>query len=80
MRRGDGFFVPEGVGNADRIALINSEKWHYWTRSPNLFHSLNLRYVSRDGELSYDGACLSDRGVRPALNLKSNTLVSAIRD
>ena len=35
-----------------------------------------VRYVDSDGSLNYRSACVGDRGVRPALTLKSDLLVS----
>ena len=74
----------DGVGNVKRLASIGGKTCWYWTRSPA---SLNLGLVRR---VSYIGDFLNDftynstssdpGGVRPALNLKSEILVSEIKD
>ncbi len=74
-----------GASNADRIAQLRGTNWSYWTRSPDFIHSELLCSIGTGGELCFDGEeCIvldgfandSSIGVRPALNLKSETLVS----
>jgi hypothetical protein len=60
--------------------MIGGKRWWYWTRSPG-FAAGWEESVARNGALLpfrfvYDAS----GGVRPALNLKSETLVSEIRN
>lgn len=66
-----------GAENELRIANLGSDSCAYWTRSPNRHFTQTVRQVSRSGEfaLNYD-AFNYHVGVRPALNLQANTLVS----
>ncbi len=58
---------------------IYGNNWFYWTRSPDLEYGYLLRCVYTNGDFSDDLAHYSDYGVRPAVNLKSDILVSEIR-
>ena len=70
-----------GKGNEDRIGLINGNVWHYWTRSPGPRQwDFFVRIVYNTGEFYSHNASNESFGVRPALNLKSETLVSENRD
>jgi len=64
--------------NAKRIAGINGKTWYYWTRSPRLGYTgrAGMCIVSYAGDFAFDYARHADCGVRPALNLKSDTLVT----
>jgi len=88
---GEAYLYFKREDNIDRVATIRGESWPYWTRSPvkgpwpDEVAYINVRYVSDKGDISaftmsalfVDG---NDRpvGVRPALNLKSDILVSVI--
>ncbi len=71
----------QGAGDAKRVARLGGETPWYWTRSPDSYYGNYVRYVYYAGEfynvLLY--ASNDDGGVRPALNLKSEILVSEIR-
>ena len=56
--------------------LSTSKGWYYWLRSPYASSAYYVRFVSRDGSLNYDIAYDGYFGVRPALNLPSDILVS----
>lgn len=57
-----------------------NDPWYYWLRSPLAALSYNVRRVHAAGSLYYDYACHGDNGVRPALNLESDILVSDTPD
>lgn len=64
-----------------RVALLNGENSWYWVRSPESNNGLFTLYVNVDGGFKYSlYAYYSSLGVRPALNLKADTLVSKISD
>ncbi len=68
-----------------RVALLGGHRMHYWLRSPFSDFGYSVRNVSTSGELYHYGfrfnyANFGGNGVRPALNLKSKTLVSEIRN
>ena len=69
-----------GAGDAKRIALLGGEVRWYWIRSPASGNGTCVRSFSGAGEFSYGLASPGYHGVRPALNLKSETLVSEIRN
>jgi hypothetical protein len=70
-----------GANDAKRVALLGGEADSYWTRSPGSFYGYVLRCVNRDGVFycTSHANFRSSLGVRPAVNLKSDTLVSEIR-
>jgi len=70
----------QGADDAKRIAKLLGETMFYWTRSSDSDYGSYVRYASNAGEF-YDfcDACYSNHGVRPALNLRSDALVSEIR-
>jgi hypothetical protein len=71
----------QGADNARRVAIISGETELYWTRSPDTYSGSHVRFVSLDGKFfHYYGAGYSGYAVRPALNLKSEILVSEIRN
>ena len=61
-------------------SLSASQFWYWWLRSPNSSNANNVRFVYSVGSLysvsAYDGS----GGVRPALNLSSDILVSDAPD
>ncbi len=62
---------PSAIGNA----------WHWWLRTPNSSYAYHARAVYLDGALSsYGYAHLGNVGVRPALNLPSDLLISDSAD
>jgi hypothetical protein len=56
--------------------LATSKGWHYCLRSPYASCSDYVRLVFMDGSESYSNAFIGYYGLRPALNLPSNILVS----
>jgi hypothetical protein len=71
-----------GAGYAKRIAHLGGETWWYWTRSPDSRNGSSVRVICRAGTF-YDFIAsdyIDIHGVPPALNLKSETLVSEIRN
>jgi hypothetical protein len=66
------------AGNAKRIARLGGTDLWYWTRSPDLGVGRYVRNVGNHGVFFYNYADGILVGVRPALNLKSETLVSEI--
>ncbi len=68
----------QGAGDAKRIA---GETFWYWTRSPASDFSYEcVCGVASYGAFGMGTAVAAEGGVRPALNLKSDTMVSKIRD
>lgn len=61
-------------------ALAASKAWYYWLRSPYASHSYYARYVYSSGTLNNSNAYNGYFGVRPALNLSSDILVSDTTD
>ncbi len=62
---------------------IYGNNWYYWTRSPYSDYGTFVRRVGSEGAfdnfyLDFSAAIRSNYGVRPALNLKSEILVSEI--
>jgi len=70
----------QGDSTANRAARFGAETWRCWTRSPDAHVSFVVRHISPDGGFYSYAADVSDYGVRPALNLKSDILVSEIRN
>ncbi len=64
-----------------RVAKLAGEPHTYWTRTPGS-RSFGTRVlcVNIDGAYGNDGAGVDIRGVRPALNVKSDTLVTKVRN
>lgn len=60
--------------------LTTSKAWYWWLRSPNAGNSHNVRHVFSSGALYNSLACYGGYGVRPALNLSSDILVSDTAD
>lgn len=62
--------------NYTTSGLSSSKPWYYWLRTPHASSAGIVRSVDSDGSL-YDGSAYGgDLGVRPALNLPSDILVS----
>jgi hypothetical protein len=68
----------QGADDAKRIARLAGETWSYWSRSPDSFYGIRVRNVSSTGAFGGIYAYYGTGGVRPALNLKSEILVSEI--
>lgn len=70
--------------NADRVALLGEDTVWYWTRSPHSSLGYSLRFIYYGGQFVSVNymffANYSGGGIRPAVNLSSQTLVSEIRD
>lgn len=60
----------------DTTSLTTSKAWYYWLRSPHTGYSNGVRFVHSSGALNGDNAYSGYHGVRPALNLPSNVVVS----
>ncbi len=72
------YFQVQGAGNAKRVARLSGDTRWYWTRSPGSDGGGGVRCVSSAGDFSLYRAYDTYGGVRPALNLKSEILVSEI--
>jgi len=70
----------QGKESSKRVARLNGKAQLYWTRSPDSFSVFDVRGVIFTG--GFFNICANDDGVavRPALNLKSEILVSEIRN
>jgi hypothetical protein len=87
-RIGDTYAYFLGAYDDLRAAKIENITSNYWTRSPApIFYGGSLasnmgivRLVTSDGAFSVDSASYGGYGIRPALNLKSETLVSEIKN
>lgn len=74
--------TQEAVDNSTYTStpLNVNEPWYWWLRTPFVDHSRSARIVYSSGTLSYSSAYSGYYGVRPALNLKSDILVSDVPD
>ena len=81
----------ESATDADRIAQVSQQvenysnydktgDWHWWTRSARASFSYYARHVTSSGSMSSYLAYNGSSGVRPALNLQSDLLVSDSTD
>jgi hypothetical protein len=61
-------------------SLSSSQPWWWWLLTPNAGNAHYVRNVYSGGDLGYDGAWGGDYGVRPALFLAPDTLVSDTTD
>lgn len=61
-------------------SLSSSQPWWWWLLTPDAGYADDVRDVSSDGSLDWDDAWLGDNGVRPALFLAPDTLVSDTTD
>lgn len=64
----------------DTTNLVASKPWYYWLRSPGASSSYSARSVNTSGTLYFNNAYNGFIGVRPALNLSSDILVSDTTD
>ena len=72
-------YFDAGTGttaNNKRIAKLNGSATCWWLRSPYTSSTRNAWYVGSDGGCGY-GYCAGSYGIRPALVLPSDLLVSA---
>ena len=58
----------------------DSTGWYWWLRTPNAGNSRSARHVYSGGTLNHNYAYYGISGVRPALNLASDILVSDLPD
>jgi hypothetical protein len=81
-RIGTGYSYFDGAGDLKRVARLDRETWWYWTRSPASGNGSYVHSVYDTGEFYYYYNIFAntdaDLAVRPALNLKSEILVSEI--
>ncbi len=82
MMLGDGWreLVEKAAPGYLEKGGVKSNTWVYWMRSPDSDYGDSVRSVGTDGGFDYYYAGSSDGGVRPVLNLKSEILVSEIRE
>jgi len=66
----------EDTGKEERITDLAGEPTWYWTRSPHFSRADTVRGVNSSGSFTQGYASTSYHGVRPALNVKADTLVS----
>lgn len=71
-------FSPELYANAqnDDKPECEDEKWYYYLRSPRSDRSYSVRCVILDGSFDNASACHGYLGVRPALKLNPEILIS----
>lgn len=74
--------TAQAVSNSEytNSSLSASQFWYWWLRSPYSSSANNVRYVDSDGSLRSHIAYYGGWGVRPALNLSSDILVSDTPD
>ncbi len=77
---GKAFPYFQGEEDAKRLATLAGNAWWYWTRSSYSHGGNGVSGVYRDGEFRSRDASHDAGGVRPAVNLKADTLVSEIRN
>jgi serine/threonine protein kinase len=80
-RIGSAYSYFQVADEEKRVTLLGGETLWYWTRSPVSFDGSSVCYVSSAGAFSYNLYRTVDNdqcGIRPALNLKSEILVSEI--
>lgn len=70
--------TAQAVSNSEytNSSLSASQPWYWWLRSPHSSDAYYVRYVYSDGSLGSNSAYYGYWGVRPALNLSSDILVS----
>ncbi len=76
----EGSQFPIFTDDNSRIAQHNGSNDYWWLRTPNAGSASNVRSVHSVGSLNYYNADNGNHGVRPALNLKSDILVSDAPD
>ena len=67
---------PTGDDSSPGVRFVRASAPVCLGRSPNSSNANNVRYVNSDGSLNNNNAYNGNRGVRPALNLSSDILVS----
>lgn len=74
--------TAQAVSNSEytNSSLSASQPWYWWLRSPYSSGANIVRVVNLDGTLDHSYAYYGNRGVRPALNLSSDILVSDTTD
>ena len=74
--------TAEAVANSEytSTSLTANDPWHWWLRTPYAGYSNNARVVNSSGSLSNTIAYYGHFGVRPALNLSSDIMVSDTAD
>lgn len=74
--------TAEAVSNSEytSTSLNASQPWYWWLRTPNAGSAFYARDVGSSGSLASGSAFVGYRGVRPALNLPSDILVSDSTD
>lgn len=74
--------TPEAVSKSEyqTSGLSSTQYWYYWLATPFAGDANIARLVHSDGSLSHSGAYSGDHGVRPALFLAPDTLVSDSTD
>ena len=70
------------VSNSDytNASLSASQAWYWWLRTPYASNARNVRNVHTGGALYNNGAYNGNGGLRPALNLPSDLLISDTTD
>lgn len=70
--------TAEAVSNSNytHANLTSSKNWYWCVRSPNAANSYQVRFVDSSGAVGNRAANSGDIGLRQALNLPKNTLVS----
>ena len=74
--------TPEAVSKSEYTtsSLNASSPWYYWLLTPNAGGANDVRNVNSDGSLRWSNAYNGSHGVRPALFLAPDTLVSDTTD
>lgn len=74
--------TAQAVSNSEytNSSLSASQYWYWWLRSPSSSNAYRVRCVYSDGSLDSSRAYNGVGGVRPALNLSSDILVSDTPD
>lgn len=74
--------TPEAVSRSEYTSssLSSTQYWYYWLLTPYAGYASDVRFVHTDGSLSNSLAYGGDNGVRPALFLAPDTLVSDSTD
>ncbi|GAB6891092.1 DUF6273 domain-containing protein [Geobacillus stearothermophilus] len=74
--------TAEAVSNSEykNDSINDGRPWYWWLRTPSAGTAKNVRYVDSSGTLSGDTANDGRYGIRPALNLPSDILVSDSTD
>lgn len=74
--------TAQAVSNSEytNSSLAAAKPWYWWLRSPYAGYGYHARNVYSGGTLYYNSAYSGNGGVRPALNLSSEILVSDTPD